>query len=89
MKVKRINIDELIDVLLDMKEQNFDYADISIRESDNTLLIAGNPYNPRSKDGKIEEEEEEEDDNPSFKIDKDTPPTNPSEDLDDLNNYIV
>lgn len=83
MKVKRINIDELIDVLLDMKEQNFDYADISIRESDNTLLLSGSHYKP-------EKEEEGEEDNliPKFPPPP-PPPLSKDQNLDNLNNYIV
>jgi len=81
MKVKRINIDELIDVLLDMKEQNFDYADISIRESDNTLLLAGSLY--KKKD-------DNDDDEPPTSLTPKFPPTpSPNQNLDNLNNYIA
>lgn len=81
MKVKRINIDELIDVLLNMKEQNFDYADISIRESDNTLLLAGSLY--KKKD-------ENDDDEPPTSLTPKFPPTPSSnQNLDNLNNYIA
>lgn len=87
MKVKRINIDELIDVLLDMKEQNFDYADISIRESDNTLLLSGSHYKPEKEEG----EEEGEEDNliPKFPPTPPPPPLSKDQNLDNLNNYIV
>ena len=84
MKVKRINIDELIDVLLDMKEQNFDYADISIRESDNTLLLAGSLYK------KKDDNDEGDDDEPPTSLTPKFPPTpTPNQNLDNLNNYIA
>ena len=85
MKVKRINIDELIDVLLNMKEQNFDYADISIRESDNTLLLAGSLY--KKKD---DNDEGDDDDEPPTSLVPKFPPTpTPNQNLDNLNNYIA
>jgi hypothetical protein len=85
MKVKRINIDELIDVLLNMKEQNFDYADISIRESDNTLLLAGSLY--KKKD---DNDEGDDDDEPPTSLVPKFPPTpSPNQNLDNLNNYIA
>lgn len=86
MKVKRINIDELIDVLLDMKEQNFDYADISIRESDNTLLLAGSLYKKKDED----DDDEGDDDEPPTSLTPKFPPTPSSnQNLDNLNNYIA
>ena len=84
MKVKRINIDELIDVLLDMKEQNFDYADISIRESDNTLLLAGSLY--KKKD---DNDEGDDDEPPTSLVPKFPPTPTPNQNLDNLNNYIA
>lgn len=86
MKVKRINIDELIDVLLDMKEQNFDYADISIRESDNTLLLAGSLY--KKKDDN-DDEGGDDDEPPTSLVPKFPPTPTPNQNLDNLNNYIA
>lgn len=87
MKVKRINIDELIDVLLDMKEQNFDYADISIRESDNTLLLAGSLY--KKKDDNDDEGGGEDDEPPTSLVPKFPPTPSSNQNLDNLNNYIA
>lgn len=55
MTAKRINIDELIDVLMEMR-RDFTHADVRVRESDNTLLLAGSSY----KEGDEDKEDDDE-----------------------------